>query len=47
MVDFYGQDFVDEMLATTKKSVKIYKKDYEEMTKAWNLEIKSHLDRIS
>lgn len=46
MIDYYGQDFVDEMLATTKKSVKIYKKDYEQMTAEWNEQIKEHLQRI-
>ncbi len=47
MIREYGKDFVDDMLSTTKKSVKIYKKDYLEMTQKWNEEIRFHLDRIA
>ena len=47
MIDFYGRDFVDEMEATKRTPVKIYKKDYEEMIKGWNELIKFHLERIS
>jgi len=47
MINKYSGEYVEEMLATTKKSVKIYKKDYLEMTAKWNEEIKFHLDRIA
>lgn len=46
MVDYYGRDFVDEMEATKRNQVKFYKKDYVEMTKEWNEQIKEHLKRI-
>jgi len=46
MQDMLGADFVKDMLATKKNSIKFYKKDYEEMTKEWNKEIKFHKDRI-
>jgi hypothetical protein len=46
MVDTYGRDFVDEMEAKKGNMVKYYKKDYEEMTKIWNEQIREHLSRI-
>ena len=46
MCDFYGRDFVEEMIATKKNMIKIYKKEYETMTKEWLEEIRYHLDRI-
>ena len=47
MVDMYGRDFVDEMEAKKRESIKYYKKDYIEMAKEWNEQIKEHLNRIS
>lgn len=47
MIDMYGRDFVDEMEAKKRELVKYYKKDYEEMTKEWNRQIKEHLERIN
>lgn len=46
MVDYYGRDFVDNMLATQKETKKLYKRDYEEMLKDWNAQIREHLDRV-
>jgi len=46
MIDYYGRDFVDQMEADKRKEVKIYKKDYEEMLKDFNQQIKYHLNRI-
>ena len=46
MIDMYGRDFVDEMEAKKRDQVKYYKKDYEEMIREWNEEIKEHLARI-
>jgi tRNA G26 N,N-dimethylase Trm1 len=46
MIDYYGRDFVEEMEAQKRNPVKIYKKDYEEMIKELDEEIKYHLDRI-
>lgn len=46
MIDYYGRDFVDHMLATKNQAHKLYKKDYEEMIKEWGEQIKYHLKRI-
>lgn len=46
MIDYYGRDFVDMMLASKHEPVKFYKRDYEEMTKEWNEQIRFHLQRI-
>ena len=46
MIDTYGRDFVDEMEATKKSPIKIYKAEYEEMIAEWNDLIKYHLKRI-
>ena len=46
MVDYYGRDFVDEMELKKRDPIKFYKKDYIEMTKEWNEQIKFHLERI-
>ncbi|MCZ6897681.1 MAG: recombination protein NinG [Betaproteobacteria bacterium] len=46
MVDYYGRAFVDEMEDSKRLPVKYYKKDYLEMTKEWNEQIKYHMDRI-
>lgn len=46
MIDFYGRDFVDQMEAQKRDSVKYCKRDYEEMTKDWREQIREHLQRI-
>jgi len=46
MIDMYGRDFIDEMEATKKNPVKYYKRDYEDMIKEWNKQIKEQLNRI-
>ena len=46
MIDTYGREFVEEMESKKRESIKYYKKDYEEMIKGWNEEIKYHLNRI-
>jgi len=46
MVDYYGRDFVDEMEAIKRTTIKLNKKDYEGMIKDWNEQIKYHLKRI-
>ena len=46
MIDFYGREFVDGMEAKKRNTVKYYKKDYVEMTKYFNEQIKIHLKRI-
>ena len=46
MIDYYGRDFVDEMIATKKNVIKIYKKDYEEMIADWKEQIKEHEKRL-
>jgi len=46
MIDYYGRDFVDEMEATKKNPVKFYKRDYEDMLKDFNEQIKFHLKRV-
>ena len=46
MTDYYGKDFVDEMIATKRHPIKYYKKDLLEMIKDWNEQITYHLERI-
>jgi len=46
MQNMYGKDIVDDMETMKRTQVKFYKKDYEEMTKDWNEQIKFHLKRI-
>ena len=46
MIDTYGRDFVDDMETKKRNQVKYYKRDYVEMTKEWNKQIKEHLERI-
>lgn len=46
MIDYYGREFVDQMERDKRNTVKYYKKDYEEMTKDFNEQIKYHLERI-
>jgi len=46
MDDYYGKDFVTEMIEKKRHPIKYYKKDLIELTKAWNEQIKEHLARI-
>jgi hypothetical protein len=46
MIDYYGRDFVDHMLATKNEVWKLYKKDYEAMLKDFTEQIKFHLNRV-
>lgn len=46
MIDYYGKDVVDEMLATAKNVKKLYKADYEEMLKDFKEQIKFHEARV-
>ena len=46
MIDFYGRDFVDQMLASKSETLKLYKRDYEEMLSEWIAQIKEHLHRV-
>ncbi len=46
MVDMYGRDFVDHMIATKKNTKKMYKKDYEEFLTETNRLINFHKKRI-
>jgi len=47
MIDTYGRDFVDHMEETKKHPIKHYKKDYVNMTKEWQAQIKEQLARIN
>lgn len=46
MIDYYGRDFVEHMHATKRDQVKYYKRDYEEMLKDLNAQIREHKRRI-
>ena len=46
MIDRYGREFVDELHARKGDIVKFYKRDYEDMTKEWNEQIREHLQRV-
>ena len=46
MYDYYGKDFVDNMLATKRNPIKRYKKDYEELYRGFMEQIKEHQERI-
>ena len=46
MINFYGKDFVDEMLAKKKNIKKLYKADYTDMLKYLLEQIKIHEKRI-
>ncbi|MGH1470143.1 MAG: recombination protein NinG [Cellvibrionaceae bacterium] len=46
MIKTYGKDEVDRMLADKRNIIKIYKKEYEEMLKDFNEQIKYHKKRI-
>lgn len=46
MQDYYGADFVKDMLATKNNLIKIYANEYEEMLKDYNDQINEHRNRI-
>ena len=46
MVDWYGRDTVEHMLATKKDSVKFYVADYRDMISDWEEQIKAHERRV-
>ena len=46
MIDWYGKDAVEHMLATKKDSVKFYVSDYREMISDWEEQIKAHERRV-
>ena len=46
MEDQVGKEKVQDMLASAKTPIKMYKKDYEEMLKDLNEQIKTELKRI-
>ena len=46
MEEYYGRDFVAEMIRDQKKVKKIYAADYRDMIKAWSAQIKAHERRI-
>jgi len=47
MIDMYGREFVEEMENKKREQVKYYKKDYENMVKDWNQQIKEQLERLN
>lgn len=46
MQDYYGSDFVKDMLKTKNNLLKLYKCDYEDMLKDLNEQIKHHKERL-
>ena len=46
MIDTYGRDFVDHMLATTSHIKKMYKRDYVDLLAELKEKIRYHEDRI-
>ena len=46
MIDFYGKDFVVDMLSKKKSIRKLYKADYVDMLKYFNGQINLHKKRI-
>jgi len=46
MIDTYGRDFVENMMATKANIKKIYKSEYVEMLAGFNKLIKHHRERI-
>ena len=46
MIDYYGREFVDDMLVTKSNINKMYKKDYDDLLKTLNDNIKFHHNRI-
>lgn len=46
MIDYYGKDFVDEMLKKQGEIRKLYKRDYEDILSGFNEQIRHHKKRI-
>tara|TARA_B100001093_G_C26048507_1_gene685357 strand:- start:320 stop:529 length:210 start_codon:yes stop_codon:yes gene_type:complete len=46
MVDYYGRDFVDHMIATKKDVHKLYAADYRDMIEDFNQQILGHERRL-
>ena len=46
MIDYYGREFVDNMLKTKSNVRKLYKADYVDMLKTFSADIKFHENRI-
>jgi hypothetical protein len=46
MIDLYGKDWVEHMLATKNSVHKIYKADYEDMISEYKAQIKIHQERL-
>lgn len=46
MIDMYGRDVVDDMLARKSDPIKIGVKQYRDMIEGWEIEIDKQLERI-
>ena len=46
MLDWYGKDAVEHMLATKKDPIKYYSSDYREMIEDWGQQIMAHERRL-
>ena len=46
MLDWYGKDAVEHMLATKKDPIKYYSSDYREMIDDWGQQIMAHERRL-
>ncbi len=46
MIDWYGRDFVESMIAKKRDPVKLYQQDYRDMIADWEEQIRSHERRI-
>ena len=46
MIDYYGRDFVESMIAKKKDPVKFYTQDYRDMIADWEEQIKAHERRV-
>jgi len=46
MIDMYGKDWVENMLATKNAVHKLYKADYDDMIEEFNRQIKEHQERL-
>jgi hypothetical protein len=46
MLDWYGKDAVENMLATKKEPIKYYSSDYREMIEDWGQQIMAHERRL-
>ena len=46
MIEMYGKDWVENMLATKNDVHKLYKADYDDMIEEFNRQIKEHQERL-